>query len=219
MNDIKAYDNDFSDKELWSIWTSTFGAWAWGHHWNKADDNHYFYNFANNLFWLPRRIVRTLFHITWRRISLIYNPSQGNTFGLVYIVLPALAFVVNVVLRFYSDKVSQNENRHFGSENTSKKPLLHKDYIFFSLGFVLAIPLLFLFTFFTSFSSRHERLIFICLFQITTLSLALPIVFILKNNPMKKVVFITCLDPVVHQIGILLNILKKLCSPAVTPLA
>ena len=34
------------------------------------------------------------------------NPSQGNTFGLVYIVLPALAFVVNVVLRFYSDKVN-----------------------------------------------------------------------------------------------------------------
>jgi hypothetical protein len=84
---------------------------------------------------------------------------------------------------------------------------------------VLAIPLLFLFSFLSSFSSRHERLIFIGPVQITFFSLALPIVFIWKNKQMKKILFTRCVDPIVIQIGIMLNILKKLFSPAVTPLA
>ena len=148
---------------------------------------------------------------------------QDNNFGSLYIVMPALALVVNYVARFYSKKINQQIQKEslvfviFG--HPTNTALLQQDNFLFSLGFVLAIPLLFLFSFLSSFSSRHERLLFIGPVQITFFSLALPIVFILKNKQMKKIIFIRWVDPIVIQIDIMLNILKKLFSPAVTPLA
>jgi hypothetical protein len=147
---------------------------------------------------------------------------KGNKYASLIFLMPSLALVVNAATRFYSNKINQQMEEDslvfvvFG--NPSYKTLLHEDTFLFSLGFVLAIPLIILFSILASFSSRHERLIFIGPFQITMLSLVLPIAFILKNKKMKKNIFIRFLDPIVHQIGIVLINLKKQFSSTVTPL-
>jgi hypothetical protein len=151
--------------------------------------------------------------------SLIKDIEE-NKYSLIYFLMPSFALVLNVATRFYSDKINQQMlevNLVFVIfEHPNHKPVPPEDSFLFSLTFVLSIPTIILFSFFTSFSSRHIRLIFFCPFQITMLSLALPIAFILKNNKMKNIIVIRCFDPIVHHIGSVLKIKKY--SPTVEPL-
>jgi hypothetical protein len=82
---------------------------------------------------------------------------KDNKSGSLYFLMPTLALLVNATARFYSYKV----NRQIEAENLvfvifgnpSHKNFLSENAFLFSLKFVLAIPLIILLSFLTTFSS------------------------------------------------------------------
>ena len=147
----------------------------------------------------------------------IVKDIRNNLYNSIHILMPLLALIVNASARVYSYKINRQMEDEisvfvvFG--NPSSNNYKQEDKFSFSLGSVLAIPFVFFFSLLIAFSSRHERLVLFGPFQITVLSVAVPIGFILSNRKMKKKLFSRFLHPISSK----LNSFKKPFSSTVTP--
>jgi hypothetical protein len=90
-----------------------------------------------------------------------------------------------------------------------------------SLDAVIGIPLMILFTVASSIASRQLRLLILFPFQMTVMSVVLPLIIISRNEKMKKQIFEDNFLNISYQdfLAVIISTCKKIQSRRVSPLA
>jgi hypothetical protein len=126
-----------------------------------------------------------------------FEEFEENGFKTLYLVWPASGIAINTLTICYSFKLKRSLKKTvsiFTVEMQYRSGQIHQNENFsISLNSVIGIPLMIMFAVFTSIATRKMRLLFFYPFQMTLMSVVLPISIISRNEKMKNYVFRKCL--------------------------
>ncbi len=129
-----------------------------------------------------------MYHEEETRSNLI--EAQSNKFKMIYLICPVLTTIVNATLQLFIFKLRKKLNQVAPIFLVEPIQVIPTQPFSLSVWSVIGFPLVILFSVFSSFLPRQNRLVFIYPIQITTLSVVLPLL-IINNNKALKHYFVT----------------------------
>jgi hypothetical protein len=115
-------------------------------------------------------------------ISIVKGVSENKYQGLFF-VCPFLAILINGMIKIYSVRMKKQMEHSipvFTVQQWHTEQNSSDEKYSVSLGSVIGIPSIFIFTIFSSFANRELRLTFFCPFTVMLFSVVFPLIIILK---------------------------------------
>ena len=124
-----------------------------------------------------------IFALFYQKKPLSYDKEFARKkVSIIYIVLPATSLVVNVLAKVVSHYGRRRLEIISSPDDQSNK----KEIFLVSVTAVILIPFVLLLSSLFSLSSRYQRLVYFFPLQLTTLSLFIPLLIILRSEKMRK---------------------------------
>jgi len=158
-----------------------------------------------------------LFQLFYGTESTTFFQDVENNWAIaLYLVLPSSATVVNTIAKICSDFTKANIDRQVNVFTIyGHNQCISEGKVILSLEVTIGIPLLIIYTVFSSFSDRLARFTFYFPFQIMLLSLIVPILVIRRNIKIMNFMKLNYIHPILDH-HLIISLRKQ--NSAVVPL-
>ena len=119
-----------------------------------------------------------------------FDGFKSNSIAMLSFIYPTLALLNNIALKIYSDllyrRMSKSHSIFVVFGGNTEDAFRQEENFSFSLSSVVVYPIIILLTIWTSYGSRHIRLLLFFPIQIFLISIVLPCCIIINNSKIKK---------------------------------
>ena len=133
-------------------------------------------------------LIMNFFHGV--RAHTHFDGFKSNSIAMLSFIYPTLALLNNIALKIYSNllyrRMSKSHSIFVVFGGNTEDAFRQEENFSFSLSSVVVYPIIILLTIWTSYGSRHIRLLLFFPIQIFLISIVLPCCIIINNSKIKK---------------------------------